>query len=312
MGGLRELIARKGYWGAAQEMATHLKEPAPSHLDRDGSGQPSRKRDAAGQRDQLLRTIEDSIIPRLLVAQEIAPALADRREAGGPEAAGAFRPDAKQVAAFTALVLDQDSPGITSFVADLRRRGASLEALYLDLLAPSARQLGDMWVEDTCDFTTVTVALVKLHEVLRDLSAPDTLATPSGEHSRQILMMLCPGEQHMFGLTIAAELFRHRGWRVRVGYPETMDELSELVQSCWFHIVGLSCSCDTCVEAAATAVDVIRSDSANDKVRVMVGGHIFAESPAYLEAVGADAAAVDGIGAVQQAEDLTAAATAAV
>ena len=50
------------------------------------------------------------------------------------------------------------------------RRGASVETLYLDLLAPTARHLGDLWDADVCDFTEVTVGLGRLQQVLHELS----------------------------------------------------------------------------------------------------------------------------------------------
>ena len=45
------------------------------------------------------------------------------------------------------------------YVAFLRERGVSVESLYLDLFGPIARRLGEMWEDDACDFSTVTVAL---------------------------------------------------------------------------------------------------------------------------------------------------------
>ena len=43
--------------------------------------------------------------------------------------------------------------------AGLRGRGVSVEALYVHLLAPAARHLGELWEDDRCHFADVTVGM---------------------------------------------------------------------------------------------------------------------------------------------------------
>ena len=45
-----------------------------------------------------------------------------------------------------------------------------LELLFLRLLAPAARRLGELWEGDLCTFTDVTIGLSHLQQVLRELS----------------------------------------------------------------------------------------------------------------------------------------------
>ena len=71
---------------------------------------------------------------------------------------------------FAKLMLANDEEPSFEAVMSYRARGVSIEKLYLDLLAPAARYLGELWNEDLCTFTDVTVGLGRLQRVLRELS----------------------------------------------------------------------------------------------------------------------------------------------
>jgi hypothetical protein len=62
------------------------------------------------------------------------------------------------VVQFTELVLTHHEPAL-AILRSLAERGATAHELCLDLLAPAARRLGEMWNTDCCDFTDVTIAL---------------------------------------------------------------------------------------------------------------------------------------------------------
>ena len=68
------------------------------------------------------------------------------------------------------LLLAHDVGVASAYVETVRQRGASLEGIFLRLLAPAARELGLLWEEDECDFMQVTVGLCRLHHLLRELS----------------------------------------------------------------------------------------------------------------------------------------------
>jgi hypothetical protein len=42
--------------------------------------------------------------------------------------------------------------------------------VFIDLLAPSARRLGQHWEDDDCDFVDVTMGLWRLQEVMREVT----------------------------------------------------------------------------------------------------------------------------------------------
>ena len=64
-------------------------------------------------------------------------------------------------------MLFQEASAACAYVESLLARRVTPSAVYLDLLTPAARQLGAMWDEDRCDFTQVTVGLMRLQQVMR-------------------------------------------------------------------------------------------------------------------------------------------------
>ena len=184
------------------------------------------------------------------------------------------------------------------------RSGLQPESLYLDLLTPAARRLGAMWADDVCDFSEVTVGLVRLHHIMRSLE-PDFMRDASVRpDSPRALLIQMPGEQHGLGISMVVQFFRRAGWDVWNEPVATSADLLDMVRQQSLALVGISVSCSERLEALASDIRAIRRVSRNSRVRIMVGGPIFAEHPQLASMVGADATAADAREAVQQARTL--------
>lgn len=249
----------------------------------------------------LVHALETEVIPRLARA---------RRATGAPlplaaPSAEPRTPGEPEVVALTDLVLSQDVADATTYVDALRARGVPLEAVFLDLLAPCARRLGELWKADRCDFTQVTVGLWRLHQLLRELSAAvHGGAADQARGHRRILLAPAPGEQHMFGICMVAEFFRRSGWDVVGGPQGPGDGLAAIVRSEPVAVIGLSLSGEARLDGLASGIREIRRASRNRAIRVMVGGNVFNERPDLVALVGADATASDGREAPEQAKSL--------
>ncbi len=251
---------------------------------------------------RLIRTIEGEIVPRLVLS----------RRAGGNFAEPAARaPDALDVEETVRLLLHHDVSVCSAFVATLRDRGATTEMICLDLLAPAARCLGRMWEEDACDFMQVTVGLCRLHQLLRELSADFRSEVPERAGDRRILLAACPGEQHTFGLAIVAQLLRRAEWDVWHELPNTKAAILEVAGAHWFAVVGLSLATETRIETLTETIAELRRVSRNRAIGVLVGGPLLVARPELASIVGADATAASGPLAVERAEHMVGALTAA-
>lgn len=247
---------------------------------------------------RLLQTIEGEIIPRLMLVHRVA----DGRREPLPESA--LRPTADDVEALGRLVLGSDTEQALRFVEAMTHRGVPLEAIYLELLAPTARHLGKRWEEDQSDFMQVTIGLWRLQEVLHELAPAFLNEAEPAEPGRRVFLVPVPGDQHTFGAVIVAEFFRRAGWDVWDDPGASKEEILRIVRSEWFSVVGLSVSCEQHIDSLASVIRAIRRASRNPAIGIMVGGQPFIERPERVALVGADATAADGRQATVQAQNL--------
>jgi len=179
-----------------------------------------------------------------------------------------------------------------------RQQGFTMEALFQDLLAPTARRLGVLWDEDINDFLDVTRGMGRLQQIVRTFSEAFDEEASKPASGKRVLLMPVPGEQHTFGLSLLREHFLREGCRVWCGPVESAKDMAVLVKRQWFDIVGLSASALETPGELSALIAKIRKVSTNRNVRIFVGGRAFDIQPGLVEAVGADATARDGREAV--------------
>lgn len=247
---------------------------------------------------QLARTIEQEIIPRLMLAHRTAAEPLTRP--AGP----AYAITAEDVKQFAKLVLSHEEDVALSTIHTLRAREVSVEKIYLDLLAPTARYLGELWEEDLCNFTDVTVGLGRLQRVLRELSPALGCSVDHPSQGRRVLLLPSPGEQHTFGLVMVAEFFRKAGWDVTGGAWFDGVDASTLVSNEWFDVVGFSLGAEVHLPELAACIQAVRHATCNQELAVLVGGPLFGMHPEFVGQVGADGMTIDGREAPSLAEGL--------
>ncbi|TPG58553.1 cobalamin-binding protein [Roseomonas nepalensis] len=252
---------------------------------------------ALGQRLVLLaRTVETEVVPRLVLVHRASP----------PQARPRVQPiTASDVSALTASILANDREAAVARIEEARARGATLEHIGLDLMAPVARRLGELWEEDHCTYTDVTLGVWRLQGLLRALNPVfQPQSDPARGEARRALIVAIPGEDHTFGTDIVAGLLRLSGWEICNEPAATAAELARRVQRDRFAIVGLSAGCSGDLGSMATLITKLRRAAGGQAIGVMVGGYIFNQNPEGALRVGADAVALDARHAARQAESL--------
>ncbi len=248
----------------------------------------ARNNEAKERLAHLARTIEADVIPRLVQAHRHTTAAAANTEPASSPAQSAG-----QVAGFVALIVGDSDIDVQAAVDAKRRGGMTVEALYLDLFAPAARLLGEMWSDDVCDFSTVTVALGRLQRLLRELSPSFGSEVEYPANGRRALFAQPCDEQHSFGLSMVAEFFRREGWDVFGVVGGAVDDPAVRVRKEWADVVGLSIGSERRLDWLRRCIADVRAASRNPGVVVMVGGPIFTLHPDWVASVGADATARD-------------------
>lgn len=253
------------------------------------------ERMSEGDAEALLQTIEVELIPRLLLAHS------------APESRRRAVVTAEDRARIMEAVIEGSPAACHRVVEAMSERGVPRDVIFLDLLAYAARRLGELWEADRCDFTTVTIGLCRLHELLREHGLDrEAIASTTAEDAPRILLASQPGDQHVFGVVMVSEFFRRAGWRVCIEPGASLDRLSTLVGEETFDLIGLSAACSVLAEDLRDEIAVLRGASRNRQLRVLVGGGLFMNRPDLVREVGADAAAFDAQSAPDAGKSLLA------
>lgn len=266
------------------------------------SSSPRRHRSRSRSNAAISTLIEGEIIPQLLVAHRLRP----ERPVGR---AGSAVITADDVANFAPLPLVLQADELLVHVEGYLDRGVGIDTIFVDLLAPTARWLGDLWEEDACDFLDVTIGLWRLQEVMREIAWGSPIITGPLSAPHRALFSPMPGEQHSFGATMVHEVFVRAAWDSEVLVAPEMRQLIAKVAGKSYDLIGLTVSCDISSESLARTIKVIRSVSMCQEVSILIGGHAVNLNPALVAEVGADGSAVDAPGALALANRLVGAAS---
>ena len=107
-----------------------------------------------------------------------------------------------------------------------------------------------------------------------------------------VLIAPQPGEVHLLGAALDAEVMWRAGWDVRPEFPRTDEALQALVSNTWFDALALSLSAsfwrEHWLSRMTETIAGARGASRNPKLIVSVGGRMFSESNGSTVQVGAD------------------------
>jgi methanogenic corrinoid protein MtbC1 len=298
--GLSELKSRFGDWRgnrkSEESLDLDIDDPAIHNI-----------RLVAERAEQydLSLLLENLVIPRLIADRSDAERWADRTHASSYGArAGRRIIGQEDVEAFSRLSVNEEAHVLLAFVDDCLATGSSVETIFVELLAPAARRLGEYWEVDSEDFVGVTMGLWRIQEVLRELTMRIPPVARPGHGLRSALFSPMPGEQHSFGTLMIAECFQRAGWDTDVLIEPTMSELTGKFATRHYDLIGLTVSCDCSKSALHGLVSTIKAVSSNPQIKVLLGGRVINEQPDLVISSGADATATDALSAVAVADQL--------
>jgi methanogenic corrinoid protein MtbC1 len=205
---------------------------------------------------------------------------------------------------YARLVLRSNESAWVEPIDRLRAGGCSIDSICLDLLGPAARELGDLWTQDLCSFSDVTIGTGRLQQLIRTLNPRLSGDIDAGHDGRRALLLPAPGEQHTFGITIVADFFVRDGWEVVGGMGRPGLDAVDLVEKEWFDVVGFSVGHVARIAPLAMMVRQIRQVSRNRAIGVLAGGPALIEHPEAAQRLGVDATAGDALEALRVAERL--------
>lgn len=248
------------------------------------------------QIDSVNTIIESEIIPRLLMAHNGSETRTRSR------LLRSITPD--EAARFALLPLRLEAAALLEEVDGFIAKGASVETICLDLLAPAARKLGEMWETDECDFLDVTMGLWRLQEVMREVAARSPVDHAGMALPYSALFSPMPGDHHNFGTLMLDEVFARGGWRSEALVKPERRELLDRLARQPFDLVGLTLTRECPSAALSNLIKAVRNVSANPHITVLVGGRMMNEKPGMAMEVGADGTGADALSALELANSL--------
>ncbi len=254
---------------------------------------------------ELFAALESQIIPRLMIANHLPNAypMLVRSEPADPR----LTISARDRGYFMDALLADDASLVSAVANSHLANGREPSTILMELFAWAARELGELWSDDQVSFVDVTVGLCRLHEALHRFSeqagAPFLSEDPEAP---SILIASAPGEQHVFGVLMAGEFFRQKGWSVTTDTSGDAASVTRLLAARQFDMAGISASQDGVVPGLANLLQNMRKASRNPAVKILVGGYIFEQNPDLALQIGADGMAGRGLDAPDLARNLLA------
>lgn len=276
------------------------------HLDPRSHGQEDQAQNTSPQHsgdkstdlkimELLAQMVEGDIIPRLMLAHKT------HREQNQGKAAG-------KVLGHTAVVdlahilLTHEVDDVELIMHAYLSSGMHLDEIYVDLMAPAARHLGEMWENDTATFADVTIGLGRMQTLLNHLSDSYRNQEEVRDDLASGLFVTPAGEMHSFGIRMVDELFRRAGWRTLCEPNSRINDVLAMVASEGFHILGIGISTESQVPFVRELIRQVRKVSHNRHILVLVGGSYIVGRPELAASIGADFSASDGREAIAIAE----------
>ena len=214
------------------------------------------------------------------------------------------QPTQSEIDEFCDALLASDSSLAPELIRRARRVGVPLETVYLGTLAGAARTLGERWDRDEVSFLTLTVAAGRMFAIMRELRFEISSAQISAPLDRTALFATVPGETHTLGITMAADLFRDKGWRIDLKTGLDHDALMSAIDEKPYAIIGLSAGLPSMLGDLTRVMVAIRI--MHPGAYVLVSGQIVQNVPNLNSLIRADSVIGNALDAMRVLDELSA------
>lgn len=180
----------------------------------------------------------------------------------------------ESIVAFCDALIAPGPEAALSFIEARRAEGLTRMGVYLGYVCAAAKRLGEGWERDELSFVDVTTGTGHLYALMRALRAEQRTDTDSFDARRYALFATVPGENHGIGITVAADVFRERGWDIDLQTGTTHDRLVARVEETAPRIIGLSLTTEARLDALARLVVALRLIAPNAVIGVACGAGV--------------------------------------
>ncbi|WP_177174543.1 cobalamin B12-binding domain-containing protein [Loktanella fryxellensis] len=162
-----------------------------------------------------------------------------------------------------ALIAEDPADGV-KYVQNLEFLGTTRKEILSVYLKGAARLLGEWLDQSRISLVDVNIATLRIQAINRTIEATSRPSLHS--FGKVALFASVPGETHLKGLKIAAEIFRRAGWNIDLCLGFTKDDLITRILERDHCIIALSCSGSHLIASLRQLVEDIRSKAPRVKV----------------------------------------------
>jgi methanogenic corrinoid protein MtbC1 len=263
----------------------------------------SRKTEENFRQARAALRLQRAVLPGVavqLLADEVVVQLARRLS---PADTVAVPDTSVAVDAFCEALISDDTEAAINMIRQQRRNGAARETIYLVTLASAARRLGELWEKDALSFLQVSAAAGRIFDIMRHLRQESVPTLPIAD-AKHALFATVPGELHTLGVTMAADLFRDRGWEIDLRTSYEHEELVSVISTRTYRIIGLSAGDISSVLPLTRLVVALRITQ--PQAHIVVAGNIVNKVPDLNALIRADTILSSGDDAVALLDRLSA------
>lgn len=173
-----------------------------------------------------------------------------------------------------------------------------LARLHLDLFLPILQRLEAEWRDDAISHDVLNFTFFHMHRLIA-LLGTQRRAQNSNGHFGRVLVAMAPGECHVYGAHVLADVLCDGGWRVDLHEATDTDSLRHRLARTSYVAACLSIGHDAALHGLADTIAAMRAESANPRLRVIVGGAGIESPVSQYQFLGADLVALsvaDGLG----------------
>jgi methanogenic corrinoid protein MtbC1 len=198
-------------------------------------------------------------------------------------ASGTVSSDA--IRAISDALISPDAKAAAQLIEQHHQNGVDVKTLYLEYISPAADQLGSWWETDEVSFADVTIGIGRTYAIMRNLAR--RFPPPSVPEGKTALFASVPGDDHILGLKIAADLARKEQWNIDLALDLDHDELISRISDTGHHLIGLSAGGEHALPALARLVLALRVSEPS--ALILVSGNIVNEARDSIKLMHVDA-----------------------
>lgn len=246
----------------------------------------------------VYRYVRTGMLPATKSGSEWRVAASDLKAFSSPATAPVARGETNWSDRLKARMMAGDERGSWLVVEACMASGLDPERVYLEVLAPALRSIGEAWVQGEASVADEHRASVVAHRLVGRLGSR---FAARGRPRGTVVLGAPPGERHRLPSAMVADILRASGFQViDLGSDVPVESFVEAVRDTAPIAVGVSVTGTTSLRPAA---EVARAIKAASDTPVLFGG-IAVEDATHAARLGGDGYAANGPAAVVWLNDL--------